>query len=38
VATQPASGSFNDGTNELTEVAKWLTSHRAELPVGHCGR
>jgi hypothetical protein len=36
VATQPASGSFNDGTNELTEVAKWLTSHRAELPVGHC--
>lgn len=38
VATQPASGSFNDGTNELTEVAKWLTSHRAELPVGHCDR
>lgn len=38
VATQPASGSFNDGANDLTEVAKWLTSRRAELPVGHCGR
>jgi hypothetical protein len=36
VATEPASGSFNDGTQELTEVANWLTSHRAELPAGQC--
>ncbi|WP_139798077.1 serine hydrolase [Mycobacterium noviomagense] len=36
VATEPASGSFNDGTQELTEVSKWLTSHMAELPSGHC--
>lgn len=36
VAAQPASGGFSDGTHELTEVAKWLTSHQAELPVGHC--
>jgi hypothetical protein len=38
VAAQPTSGAFSDGTHELTEVAKWLTSHRAELPVGHCDR
>jgi hypothetical protein len=36
VATQPASGSFNDGTQDLTEVGKWLTSHMAELPAGQC--
>lgn len=36
VATEPASGSFNDGTNDLTEVAKWLTSHMGELPTGQC--
>jgi hypothetical protein len=36
VATQPASGSFNDGTQELTEVAKWLSSHVTELPTGQC--
>jgi hypothetical protein len=36
VATQPASGSFKDGTQELTEVSKWLTSHIAELPTGQC--
>jgi hypothetical protein len=36
VATQPASGSFIDGTQELTEVSKWLTSHMAELPAGQC--
>lgn len=36
VATQPASGSFNDGTNELTEVSKWLNSHMPELPAGQC--
>jgi len=37
VATEPASGSFNDGTQELTEVSEWLTSHMAELPTGQCG-
>lgn len=36
VATEPASGSFNDGTQELTEVSKWLASHMAELPTGQC--
>jgi hypothetical protein len=38
VATQPASGSFNDGTQELTEVSKWLNSHKTELPTGQCDR
>lgn len=36
VATEPASGSFNDGTQDLTEVGKWLTSHMTELPTGQC--
>jgi hypothetical protein len=38
VATEPASGSFNDGTQELTEVANWLTAHIEELPAGQCDR
>jgi hypothetical protein len=29
-------GSFNDGTQDLTEVANWLTAHTAELPTGQC--
>lgn len=37
VATEPASGSFNDGTQDLTEVANWLHSHLADLPAGQCG-
>jgi hypothetical protein len=36
VATQPASGLFADGTEELTEVSTWLTQHLAVLPVGRC--
>ncbi|MGB6513220.1 MAG: hypothetical protein WBF57_09565 [Mycobacterium sp.] len=36
VATQPASGLFTDGTQELTEVSKWLSQHMAALPVGRC--
>jgi hypothetical protein len=36
VATQPASGLFADGTEELTETSKWLTQHLAALPVGRC--
>lgn len=38
VATEPASGSFDDGIQELTEVSKWLTSHASELPAGQCDR
>ncbi|OBI00978.1 hypothetical protein A5678_17420 [Mycobacterium sp. E2733] len=37
VAAEPYSGSFADGTHDLTEVAHWLTSHIATLPAGHCG-
>jgi hypothetical protein len=36
VATQPASGLFADGTQELTEVSRWLSQHMAALPVGRC--
>lgn len=38
VATEPGSGSFNDGIQELTEVANWLSTHIAELPAGQCDR
>jgi hypothetical protein len=37
MAAAPASGSFADGTHDLTEVANWLTAHLAALPAGHCG-
>jgi hypothetical protein len=37
MAAAPASGSFADGTHDLTEVANWLTAHVAALPAGHCG-
>jgi hypothetical protein len=36
VATEPASGLFADGTQELTEASKWLTQHFAALPAGRC--
>ena len=36
IATEPTSGAFNDGTQELTEVAKWLDAHMTELPAGQC--
>jgi hypothetical protein len=36
VATEPASGAFGDGTQDLTEVSKWLMSHLSALPAGHC--
>jgi hypothetical protein len=36
VATEPASGRFADGTEELTETSKWLTQHLPSLPAGHC--
>jgi hypothetical protein len=38
MATQPASGLFADGTEELSEVSKWLTQHLADLPVGRCNQ
>jgi hypothetical protein len=37
VAVEPASGSFDDGTEELTEVAHWLADHIGALPSGQCG-
>lgn len=36
IATEPASGTFSDGTQELTEISQWLNSHLAELPAGQC--
>lgn len=36
MATESASGSFNDGTRDLTEMAEWLSEHVAALPTGHC--
>jgi len=38
IAAEPASGQFADGTQELGEVAKWLTGHLAAMPAGQCGR
>ncbi len=38
IAVEPASGQFADGTQELGEVAKWLTGHLGALPAGQCGR
>ena len=36
MAVAPASGSFTDGTTDLTDVANWLHEHLAALPAGHC--
>jgi hypothetical protein len=36
LAVTPGSGSFDDGTNELSAVASWLTDHAAALPRGKC--
>lgn len=36
MSAAPASGSFADGTHDLTEMANWLTAHMAALPAGHC--
>jgi hypothetical protein len=36
MAVAPASGSFADGTAELTDVADWLHDHLVALPAGHC--
>lgn len=36
IAVAPASGSFDEGTSDLTEVANWLRDHLADFPAGHC--
>lgn len=38
IATQPESGQFGDGTQQLNEIATWLKEHFAALPAGQCGR
>jgi hypothetical protein len=38
IAAEPVSGSFDDGTHDLGEVAKWLIDHFGALPAGRCGR
>ena len=36
IATEPSSGSFNDGTQILSQVANLIQRHTAELPAGSC--
>ena len=36
LAAQPASGRFDDGTADLTEMAAWLSAHLGALPAGQC--
>jgi hypothetical protein len=36
IAAEPASGSFDDGTRDLSEVRIWLTEHLGALPAGQC--
>jgi hypothetical protein len=36
IAAEPDSGSFDDGTHDLGEVAKWLSDHVGALPAGQC--
>jgi hypothetical protein len=36
IATEPESGSFDDGTKELTDIANWLQAHRDDLPGAQC--
>jgi len=38
IAAEPVSGSFDDGTHDLGEVAMWLIDHLGALPAGQCGR
>jgi hypothetical protein len=37
LAAQPASGTFEDGTAALTEMATWVVAHLTQLPAGRCG-
>jgi hypothetical protein len=36
MAAQPASGSFDDGTQDLNEMATWLKDHMDALPSSQC--
>jgi hypothetical protein len=36
LAAQPASGKFDGGTADLTEMAKWLIAHLGALPARQC--
>jgi hypothetical protein len=36
MAAEPESGSFDDGTRDLTEIAKWLQTHLDALPAAQC--
>jgi hypothetical protein len=36
IAAEPESGSFPDGTKDLTDIANWLKDHSDALPVGQC--
>ena len=36
VAAEPNSGSFDDGTLDLTQIANWLQQHVDLLPAGNC--
>jgi hypothetical protein len=38
IAAQTESGSRADGTQDLTEVANWLSAHIGMLPAGQCGQ
>src|SRR5262249_25626359 len=37
IATEPESGQFGDGTQQLNEIAGWLKDHFGALPGGKCG-
>lgn len=36
IAVQPASGSFEAGTQALNIVADWIADHLPQMPMGHC--
>lgn len=36
MAAEPESGSFADGTQDLTAIAHWLQAHLGTLPAGQC--
>lgn len=36
MATEPGSGTFPDGTQNLTQIAQWLQEHLDALPAGQC--
>jgi hypothetical protein len=36
IAVEPNSGSFDDGTADLSKIGKWLQDHMSKLPAGKC--